>query len=430
MRNSRSAQPGGRRRGVVAVLVAICLVVLVMFVAIVVDGGLIQDRRRHLQAATDAAAMAAAAQLFMQDPLTNGLDPQQQARDSARAIAAANGYTNDGTTSIVTVNIPPTSGPFNGQRNYAEVSIEYRQTRYFSGVFGSGHLPILARAVSRGKWAPPRDGIIVLDKNDRGALTIDGGGTQNVTALMTNAPVIVNSSDPEAMIANGSASMTSSEGFELTGGSSTSGGGQFVGPISTGWTPTPDPLRYLPPPDPNNLTVQENNHRQIAGNQVVTLDPGVYIGGITITGQAQVVLNPGIYYMQDGGFNFNGQGSLTGIGVMIYNAPSSSTASLGIDLTGGGTVTLSPPTSGPYAGIVFFQDRTKDVPVDIKGNGTMNITGTFYAANAPVRINGNGAISVGSQFISRTLTLGGNGTVNINYDPNLAPKRRIYQMVQ
>jgi len=419
-----------RRRGVVAVLVAACLVVLVMFVAIVVDGGIVQDRRRHLQAATDSAAMAAAAQLFMQDPATQGMDPQNAARDSARAIAAANGYGNDGTTSIVTVNIPPTSGPFNGQRNYAEVTIEYRQQRYFSGVFGTGNLPIKARAVSRGKWAPPRDGIIVLDKDERGALTIDGGGTQNVTALMTNAPVIVNSSDSEAMIANGSASMTASEGFELTGGSSTSGGGVFNGPISTGWIPTPDPLRYLPPPDPSTLTVQSYNHVQIAGNQTVTLQPGVYIGGITITGQAQVVLEPGIYYMQDGGFSFNGLGSLQGIGVMIYNAPGASTSNLGIDVTGGGSVTLSPMTSGPYAGIVFFQDRNADVPVDIKGNGNMNITGTFYAANAPIRIDGNGAISVGSQFISRTLTLGGNGAVNVNYDPALAPKRRIYQMVQ
>jgi hypothetical protein len=33
----------------------------------------------------------------------------------------------------------------------------------------------------------------------------------------------------------------------------------------------------------------------------------LYVGGITITGQADVTLLPGIYYMQCGGFNFGGQ---------------------------------------------------------------------------------------------------------------------------
>ncbi len=430
MRLTRSMRPGARRRGIVAVFVALCLVVLVGFVAIVIDGGLLQDRRRHLQTASDAAVLAAAAQLFIQDPVTQGLDPAHAAEKSALAIAAANGYANDGTISTVTVNIPPLSGAFTGQRNYAEVLIEYRQPRYFSAVFGSGDLPVVARSVARGKWAPVKDGIIVLDKDERGALVIDGGGTNEVSAYVSSAPVIVNSSHSEALIANGSAAIQADVGYQVTGGTSTAGGGQIIGPVKTGVPPTPDPLRHLPPPDPSTMTVRSSNHMQIAGNRVVTLEPGIYQGGITITGQAQVVLEPGIYYMQGGGFSFNGQGSLTGVGVMLYNAPASDNNSLGIDLTGGGTVILSPPTNGIYQGIVFFQDRTKDVPVDIQGNGTLNITGTLYAANAPVRVDGNGAVSVGSQYISRTLKLGGNGSVNVHYDPVLAPKRRVYQLVQ
>ena len=36
-----------------------------------------------------------------------------------------------------------------------------------------------------------------------------------------------------------------------------------------------------------------------------------------------VTLNPGVYYMQGGGFSWSGQGTLLGAGVMIYNAPTS-----------------------------------------------------------------------------------------------------------
>src|SRR5262245_15152686 len=112
------------RRGIVVVLVAMCLVVLMGFVAIVVDGGLAQDRRRHVQAAADAAALAAAAELFVQDPTSNGMDVKGDARNSARAICTANGYIDvggSGANARVSVNIPPTSGPFSGARHYAEV---------------------------------------------------------------------------------------------------------------------------------------------------------------------------------------------------------------------------------------------------------------------------------------------------------------------
>ena len=45
------------------------------------------------------------------------------------------------------------------------------------------------------------------------------------------------------------------------------------------------------------------------------MSPGVYEGGISISGPAVVTLLPGIYYMKGGGFTFGGQGALTGLGV-------------------------------------------------------------------------------------------------------------------
>ncbi len=437
----RGVNRNGKRRGIVAVLVAVSLVVLVGFVAIVVDGGLAQDRRRHVQAAADAAALAAAAELFLQDPVSQGLDGKNTARRGAMAIAAANGYLDDangtttGGTSKVTVNIPPTSGPFAGVRNHAEVIIEYYQPRYFSTVFGSGELTITARATSRGAWAPVNNGILVLDLNDREALKINGGGSNDVDAIMGGADVIVNSYDPAGTTVVGNADLTSMDGYDLTGGFVTSGGGTMTGPVSTGVPPTPDPLRTLPPPDPSTLPVQ-NGQWNFAGSKNVVLEPGVYPNGIKISGQSTVTMLPGIYYLY-GGLEITGKGgtdeefsgSLVADGVLIYSDPGTQTSN-DIKIAGNGAVTITPMTTGLYAGISIWQDRNADVAVSITGNANMTITGTIYAANAPVDINGNGAVTIGSQYISRTLTIGGNGAVNILYNPVIPPKRRVYMLVE
>jgi uncharacterized membrane protein len=161
-----------KRRGAIAVLVAISLVAIVGVVAIALDGGLLLDNHRQVQSAADAAALAAADDLFSNYITNNGLDPSGTAKVSALSTASANGYSNDGVTSVVTVNIPPKSGNFVGKAGYAEVIIQFNQKRNFSSIFGSGSLPVKARAVARGN--PGNIGILILDPHLQGALEIRG----------------------------------------------------------------------------------------------------------------------------------------------------------------------------------------------------------------------------------------------------------------
>src|SRR5439155_23844770 len=100
----------------------------------------------------------------------------------------------------------------------------------------------------------------------------------------------------------------------------------------------------------------------------VTLHPGVYTGGSSVSGPANLTLKPGIYYMDGGGFSFSGQGSLTATGVMIYNAPGNGNSG-GISVSGQGSMIISAPTSGIYQGVTFFQDRTSTVPGNVQGTG-------------------------------------------------------------
>src|SRR5215467_13096080 len=111
------------RRGTVAVLAALCLVGVLSFAALSLDGALLHQDRRSAQAAADSAAMAAAGNLFLNWRSNKGADAAGAAANDALAAAAANGFSNDGVNSTVTVNIPPLSGDHVGQAGYVEVII-------------------------------------------------------------------------------------------------------------------------------------------------------------------------------------------------------------------------------------------------------------------------------------------------------------------
>src|SRR4029450_4312907 len=169
------------RRGAIVVLVAFCLTLVLAFVAIAIDGGGLLEQRRQAQATADAAALAAANSMFGKYSKEVRTAVHGSAAPAARAVAAANGYSNNGTNSIVTVQTSPqpyTDGPNQGlplPKGYVEVTVQYNQPRYFSAIIGTGAIPVKARAVARGRWEPSMVGIHVLDLYAKGALNSVGG---------------------------------------------------------------------------------------------------------------------------------------------------------------------------------------------------------------------------------------------------------------
>lgn len=428
MARNRKQKPFVLRRGAIVVLVAVCLAFVLAFVAIAVDGGGLLEQRRNAQATADAAALAAAEDLFRKFPANKGVDMEGTADDAAHAIAAANGFTNDGTSNVVTVRLNPQTyvgGPSAGQtvpKGHVEVTVQRNQQRYFSAVIGTGALPVTARAVARGKWEPAYVGIHVLDLHGSAALTATGESFVTVNG----AKVIVNSDATDAATSTGGT--LTADDFKITGGTSVSGTkGGFYGGLEYGTPPEPDPLRHIPEPNINGYSVQSNGPVHIANGQR-TLSPGTYRGGISVSGQGNLTLLPGVYYMDSGGFAFAGQGNLLAQGVMIFNAPTSS--SHRVDISGTGSIVMSPPTSGIYKGLTLFQDRESANEMSVSGGGYMNISGTFYAAGGTLKVAGGGDSKVGSQYISRYLTINGNGGLTIDYDPNQAIPRRILGLVE
>jgi hypothetical protein len=227
---------------------------------------------------------------------------------------------------------------------------------------------------------------------------------------------------PGSIIANASiqtsgkkASITSTGGV-ITYGPGASATGNNIIPAATQATAiAPDPLASLGLPNPSTMPVQSGNTMNISKS--VTLQPGVYKGGISITG-GTVTLSPGIYYIEGGGLTINGNSSTNvtdnGQGVLIFNGESnggtSNPSSVGqFSITGNGNLTITPMSSGPWQGISFMQDRGATAALNLAGNGTTNIGGLVYAPSANTTLAGNGVIDGSTSFITNQLAVTGNG---------------------
>ena len=128
---------------------------------------------------------------------------------------------------------------------------------------------------------------------------------------------------------------------------------------------------------------------------------------------------PGIYIMAGGGFNVSpSTASLTGTGVMIYNAANDVTAGCTTNCAAGPinigsnpTINLSSSTSGYYQGIVMFQQRDVALQVNLQAGDatTSQIDGVLYAIAANIDLQGG--INLHTNIISSSLSAGGNSSI-------------------
>jgi hypothetical protein len=182
-------------------------------------------------------------------------------------------------------------------------------------------------------------------------------------------------------------------------------------------------LTYLPVPDSTTATLQSKSQLVVNSLLPTTLQPGLYQGGIHITGASIVTMAPGVYIMDGGGFIVDGAATVVGLGVMIHNT-SISYAAGPITISGTGKAVLTAPLSGTYQGINFFQDRAQTTPLSLTGFGLAAITGTVYAASAPVSLTGGVGVGLnvlGGAYVVNSMTVQGVGAINV--DLGLNPPR-------
>lgn len=367
---------------------AICLACCCGLLGLSVDTGLMFRAKQMLQTAADCGALAGAAELSFGGSAA-----------AAKGASALNGMT-DGLNGVtVTVNTPPLHGAYTGVANYVEVIVTQSVPTYFMKIFQINSMNVSARSV--GGLRPSAACIYTLD-----ATSTDVSLTGNGSLSIPNCGLIVNSTSSNAVTLSGNATLTA-QSIAIVGGASSSSPGALSPAPVTGVAPVSDPLAYLSAPSYNSSACLPNP----SPSGMVTLGPSTAGGticynGLTLSGQAAVTLNPGVYVI-NGSFSTSGQSSITGNGVTIYlPAPSGQ-----LSLSGGSVVKLTAPTSGPYSGILLYEDRSNTNGMSVSGGAGSVLTGIFYAPKARVTFTGNGGGRYNADLVCYQLTINGNGTI-------------------
>jgi len=277
----------------------------------------------------------------------------------------------------VTINVPPHSGPQQGDSSYIEVIVSKPAPMYFMRIFRQDPPTVVARAVA---GLMPADACLyVLDPHASGSLTVAG----NSSVTLHDCGVQVNSDNTTAAVSLGTAQLTATS-VGVVGNYTGSG---FYPTPSTGVIPAPDPFSYLQAPPTTGCTYTS----RVTIKTETTLAPGVYCGGLEVTAGGVLHLTSGVYVLKGGGLKTQAGSKLTGEKVMFYNTGAPSYPWGPVNFHAASESDLSPPDSGPYKGILFFNDRSitaTDLNV-FAGTPNTTFTGAIYFANTDVRFTGD-----------------------------------------
>jgi Flp pilus assembly protein TadG len=386
-----------RESGQALVLVVLVAVGLIGITGLTIDGGAIYSERRQAQNAADSAALAAAlAHVRGEDWTTKACE-----------YAASNGYDNNSTTNSVQVHHPPISGPYAGDNSYFQVVISTKTKTLFGSLLGINEVNSTVEAVTRASPSSAKspyfgEAIVALKPDGRGAFRSHGNNEIEVLG----GGVFVNSSDTWAFEQMGNSVMDVPTGIGIVGGYKLQGAITPATGIATGSASIPYPPKSLPP-EPLCVDSAGNDlYAQVDGN---TMTPGNWSGRFPPNGVTH--LQSGIYCI-DGMFMLNGHDELTAHEVLFYMRSGN------IHWNGNSVqVDLTPPSSGPFEGLLVYIPMDNDEGIIFNGNAESTISGTVFAPASDIQINGTGSTqSYHSQFIGYTIDLIGDAAATINYE--------------
>jgi len=338
--------------GQVLPLVAVCLTALLGFGGLGVDVGYWEYRQQAQQNATDAAAIGAAQQL-----VRSGCPNSTAATTAADNDASVNGFTTANST--IVVQNPPSSGPYSGNSCAVHVQIASTQGSFFSKLFGFGNgMPETTQATAAQGTSYYSNCMYLMSRTTWSSFN-------NATISSPGCGIDIN------YTADFNGGTITAPYIGYAGGNPNWGGTVFPQASPVPMLPVADPCPEIagcaavaasPPPATNCQTFNENGVPS-------TLNPGCYQN---LNLNAATTLRSGNYVIS-GNMNLNSGYSLTGSGVTIYVPSGGNPPNFD-----GGTVNLSPPTSGSYTGVLYYQAPSNSASINFNGPN-VKVSGLIYA---------------------------------------------------
>lgn len=349
------------RAGNVAIISALMMPVLVGMAGLGTETAFWYSRQRELQDAADIAAYGGA--LVRRDG-----GNASAATTSATADAVTNGWKQAQGT--IVVHTPPTSGAYQNAQS-VEVILTENQTPLLSRIYlGSNPIPITVRSTATMEDGGPA---CILGLNPTAASTVRFWG--NSSATLDGCNVTSNSNNSSGFELGGSADLTVPCVYSH-GGSSTDSGLMLTtcGSVYEEYPPTPDPYASVPAPPIGSCGNMPNSS---------SLSPGCY-NGMTFNNGTKT-LAAGNYIVNGGELRINGNATVNGTGVMFYLTNGAT-----LRINGGATMHLSAPTTGTWAGLLFFGNRTQASALNrVNGNSSTVLQGAIYFPSQELDFQGN-----------------------------------------
>jgi hypothetical protein len=377
----------------VAPMLALAALPLFASVGASIDFGRATSARAALQGAVDAAALKLAKDAKIADP--------------GQLATMANNYVNAEMQNSELANLETAVSTSSGSSGYSvNMSGSGLVATRFMGIVGYSRLNVSVHSTAFSS----QDGlgcVLSLDPHASGAAT--GQGSTNV--LLKGCSLYDNSDNITALTVGGSAQITAlSVGVvgNLTGASNIN----TMQGIRTGIGAVQDPYVNASFPDFSGCTQQN-----FSAKNTVTINPGVYCGGMKLNAGADVTLNAGIYYLDGGDLTVNGGATMKGDGVTLVFTSKNRNGYATASINGNAVVNLTPPKSGGTAGIVIFGDRAMPTGTAFTFNGgaAQYLGGAIYVPKGAVSFSGGASTSTScTQLIGNTVTFTGNSGFALN----------------
>ncbi len=353
--------------GNIAVSVSLAIPGLMGAVGLASDYAFYSSKRSELQGAADSAALAAAREFSIATSSTSTISA------AAKSFAAAS--TKSNITTTVSIDKPNSA-----------ITVELREdwTPFFAHFLGAEITPVIAKATAA---LVGRANLCVLTLDGSSTKTISLGTSSKISA--NGCGIYANSSNSEAISLAGSsvikADLTCSVGGVANRGTITPA-------AMTDCPVIEDPLAGRAPPAMGACDFTD----KVVSEDKVTLSPGVYCGGLELSGTSIIKFSPGTYVIKDGPFIVSGMASIAGQYVGFFLTGDNAT----LQFSGNSSISLSGPKDGDLAGLLIYADpATSSIQNHlIRSKNAHTLTGTIYLPRGKLRVDPGSKVGQNSAY--------------------------------
>jgi len=396
---------------------ALMLPILIGFLGLGVEVGLWYNERRNLQAAADAAALAGAYEVA-EGRSSNVLTVAQREAEN-------NGWSSGAGTITVRSSpfnslFPAAPSAYSADANAVQVLLTRQISLLFAGYFlgSGGTVTINTKAVGTFQAGPGTACVLALGSGLAGgqsAITASGGAS----VAMSGCTIATNSTNAAAIKLSGGGTITADCVYSAGGVSGTPTTTACSG-AKTNQPAISDPYADIPAPAFAACSNPADKY-SLTGSSTDTIGPGVYCS-ISSSSSGVLTLTAGTYFLDGGDFKISGSGNVAATGgVTIVLGDSSGGSSCGnVAITGGGEIDMVAPTSGTFAGILFFRHSScsgTGQAMSFTGNSGSTVVGAIYSPSKALNVSGGTSIA-GSclQLIANEIAFSGSGTIGSECD--------------